>query len=184
MDAKSFIRTFENVFDQLAELRIQVQEHCEELENTCYKAEMQHRKNVNELTGSFDVRWHSWQAQRHGVLVSLTICSEQNVYRSYDTLESRVNEVGKTAIRIGEQLETLDRQRSRTSESRDIIEYFMDFEKGGSERLDNLRFNAGEEGQLKAAVILRRVNAIIKEVDMDYEVCIIEMNIAFNASST
>ncbi|CAO3675747.1 unnamed protein product [Umbelopsis vinacea] len=145
MDANS-IRTFENVFDQLAELRIQVQEHCEELENTCYKAEMQHRKNVNELTGSFD-----------------------NVYRSYDTLESRVNEVGKTAIRIGEQLETLDRQRSRTSESRDIIEYFMDFEKGGSERLDNLRFNAGEEGQLKAAVILRRVNAIIKEVDMDYE---------------
>ncbi|KAI9287599.1 exocyst complex component Sec10-like protein [Umbelopsis sp. AD052] len=144
MDVKSFIRTFENVFDKLAELRIQVQEQCEDLENACYKAETQHRKNVNDLAGSFD-----------------------NVYRSYDTLESRVNEVGKTAIRIGEQLETLDRQRSRTSESRDILDYFMDFENGGSARLDDLRFNAGEEGQLKAAVILRRVNAIIKEVDMD-----------------
>lgn len=68
MDAKSFIRTFENVFDQLAELRIQVQEHCEELENTCYKAEMQHRKNVNELTGSFDVSFTS----------HLMICSPPN----------------------------------------------------------------------------------------------------------
>ncbi|KAI8579596.1 hypothetical protein K450DRAFT_241761 [Umbelopsis ramanniana AG] len=144
MDVKSFIRTFENVFDQLAELRIQVKEQCEDLENACYKAETQHRKNVNDLASSFD-----------------------NVYRSYDTLESRVNEVGKTAIRIGEQLETLDRQRSRTSESRDILDYYMDFENGGSARLDDLRFNAGEEGQLKAAVILRRVNAIIKEVDMD-----------------
>jgi hypothetical protein len=56
MDAKSFIRTFENVFDQLAEMRIQVQEQCEELENACYKAEMQHRKNVIDLTSSFDVR--------------------------------------------------------------------------------------------------------------------------------
>ncbi|CAM0136693.1 Exocyst complex component 5 [Umbelopsis sp. WA50703] len=146
MDAKSFIRTFENVFDQLAELRIEVQGQCEELENECYKAEAHHQQNVNDLTSSFDT-----------------------VYRSYDTLETRVNEVGKTAIRIGEQLETLDRQRSRTSESRDIIEYFIDFEKGGSERLDMLRFNSGEEGQIKAAVILRRVNAITKEVDMNYE---------------
>jgi hypothetical protein len=47
----------------------------------------------------------------------------------------------------------------------------MDFEHGRSERLDDLRFNAGEEGQLKAAVILRRVNAVIKEVDMDSKVC-------------
>lgn len=57
MDAKSFIRTFENVFDQLAELRIDVQEQCEELENECYKAETQHQQNVNDLTSSFDVRY-------------------------------------------------------------------------------------------------------------------------------
>jgi hypothetical protein len=56
MDAKSFIRTFENVFDQLAELRIEVQGQCEELENECYKAEAHHQQNVNDLTSSFDVR--------------------------------------------------------------------------------------------------------------------------------
>lgn len=56
--------------------------------------------------------------------------------------------MGNTAIRIGEQLETIDKQRSRASESRDIIEYFMEFQEGNSERL-SLLCEGGEEGQLK-----------------------------------
>lgn len=70
------------------------------------------------------------------------------MYRSYETLEGRIGEVGKTAIRIGEQLETIDKERSRASESRDIIEYFMEFQEGSSERL-SLLCESGEEGQLK-----------------------------------
>lgn len=66
MDVKSFIRTFENVFDQLAELRIQVQEQCEDLENACYKAETQHRKNVNDLAGAFDVSSNVFMVLFHG----------------------------------------------------------------------------------------------------------------------
>lgn len=63
-------------------------------------------------------------------------------------MENRISEVGKTAIRIGEQLETIDKERSKASESRDIIEYFMEFQEGSSERLDSL-VQSGEEGQLK-----------------------------------
>ncbi len=63
-------------------------------------------------------------------------------------MESRIGDVGKTAIRIGEQLETIDKERSKASESRDIIEYFMEFQDGNTERLDALR-QGGEEGQLK-----------------------------------
>lgn len=74
----------------------------------------------------------------------------QDVYRSYDSLEGRIGEVGKTAIRIGEQLETIDKERSKASESRDIIEYFMEFQDGSSERLDSL-VQGGEEGQLKVS---------------------------------
>lgn len=114
----------------------------------------------------------------------------QDVYRSYDNLESRIGEVGKTAVRIGEQLETLDKQRSRASESRDIIEYFMEFQEGHPDRLQ-LLCEGSEEGQLRvrfslkirasnaetqsqeshyasltqAAVICRRLNAVAKEVD-------------------
>lgn len=78
------------------------------------------------------------------------------MYRSYDSLESRIGDVGKTAIRIGEQLETIDKERSKASESRDIIEYYMEFQEGNSERLDTLR-QGGEEGQLKVNDII--VNA-------------------------
>ncbi|CAO3611897.1 unnamed protein product [Cunninghamella echinulata] len=94
----------------------------------------------------------------------------KDVYSSYDSLESRIGDVGKTAVRIGEQLETLDKQRSRATESRDVIEYFMEFQEGHSERLDILRYESGDEGQYKAAVIARRLNAVAKEVDNDAKV--------------
>lgn len=81
-------------------------------------------------------------------------------------MESRIGDVGKTAIRIGEQLETIDKERSKASESRDIIEYFMEFQDGNTERLDTLR-QGGEEGQLKTAIIARRLNAVAKDVDND-----------------
>ncbi|KAF7721082.1 Exocyst complex component 5 [Apophysomyces ossiformis] len=144
-DPKLFIRTFENVLDGLKRLRTQAQHHCEELENNVQIAEHQYKKNIADLHHAFD-----------------------DVYRSYDSLESRLSEVGKTAIRVGEQLETIDKQRSRASESRDIIEYFMEFQEGSSERLDMLR-QGGDEGQLKAAVIGRRLNAVAKEVDNDIQ---------------
>lgn len=67
-------------------------------------------------------------------------------------METRIGDVGNTAIRIGEQLETIDKQRSRASESRDIIEYFMEFQEGNSERL-SLLCEGGEEGQLKVNAI-------------------------------
>ncbi|KAI7864046.1 exocyst complex component Sec10-like protein [Spinellus fusiger] len=141
-DPKPFIRTFENVLDELNILQRNVQEQCDELESSVQVAELQYKKSVIELQGSFD-----------------------EVYRSYDSLESRIGDVGKTAIRIGEQLETIDKQRSRALESRDIIEYYMEFQEDSSERLDSLRYHGGDEGQLKAAVIARRLNAVAKEVD-------------------
>lgn len=99
------------------------------------------------------------------------------MYRSYDNLEGRIGEVGKTAIRIGEQLETIDKQRSRASESRDIIEYFMEFQEGNPDRLSML-CEGGDEGQLKAAIICRRLNAVAKEVDTDVRVSISINNVS------
>ena len=74
-------------------------------------------------------------------------------------MEGRIGEVGKTAIRIGEQLETIDKERSKASESRDIIEYFMEFQDGNTERLDALR-QGGEEGQIKVHnfILVSRIN--------------------------
>ncbi|KAG0959409.1 hypothetical protein G6F31_011683 [Rhizopus arrhizus] len=142
-DPKPFIRTFEGVIEELHQLKIRLQEQCNELESSTRTAEKEYRQNVGDLHGAF-----------------------ADVYRSYDSLEGRIGEVGKTAIRIGEQLETIDKERSKASESRDIIEYFMEFQDGSSERLDSL-VQGGEEGQLKAAIVARRLNAVAKEVDND-----------------
>ncbi|KAG2221177.1 hypothetical protein INT45_007754 [Circinella minor] len=142
-DPKPFIRTFENVLDELIQLRTRVQEQCDELENSTQIVEHQYKQDIADMHNSF-----------------------KDVYRSYDNLESRIGDVGNTAIRIGEQLETIDKQRSRASESRDIIEYFMEFQEGNSERL-SLLCEGGDEGQLKAAIICRRLNAVAKEVDTD-----------------
>ncbi|KAG0169430.1 Exocyst complex component 5 [Apophysomyces sp. BC1034] len=133
------------VLDELKQLRTRVQTHCDELETNVQKAEHQYKKSTADLHHAFD-----------------------DVYRSYDSLEGRIGDVGKTAIRIGEQLETIDKQRSKASESRDIIEYFMEFQEGSSERLEMLR-QGGDEGQLKAAIIGRRLNAVAKEVDTDVQ---------------
>ncbi|CAO3622249.1 unnamed protein product [Cunninghamella blakesleeana] len=46
----------------------------------------------------------------------------------------------------------------------------MEFQDGHSESLDMLRYESGEEGQYKAAVLARRLNAVAKEVDNDAKV--------------
>ncbi|RUS21707.1 exocyst complex component Sec10-domain-containing protein, partial [Jimgerdemannia flammicorona] len=138
-----FIHTFEHVIDELVEVRNRVQERCENLEGATQLAETAHKKKVQELAGAFE-----------------------SVYQSFENLETRINEVGNTAIRIGEQLETIDRQRSRASEGRDLVEYFIEFSQGSSERLEWLRTQSGTEGQHKAAVVARRLNAIAKDVDL------------------
>ncbi|OZJ07024.1 hypothetical protein BZG36_00227 [Bifiguratus adelaidae] len=143
LDPKPFIRTFEAVIDCLNALKAEVREQCDMLDGEVQLAEAAHVKKVKDLGPGFD-----------------------DVYKSFDSLESKITEVGNTAIRIGEQLEQTDRQRTRVSEGRDLLEYFLEFNTGQSERLDWLRTNGGSDGELKAAVIARRLNAIIKDVSV------------------
>ncbi|CAG8447345.1 10562_t:CDS:10 [Acaulospora colombiana] len=141
-DPKPFIRTFERSIDELLKLRETVTEQSKDLEASVQLTEAGHRKKLHELKVTFE-----------------------DVVHSFETLETRINEVGNIAIRIGEQLETIDRQRLRASESKDLIEYFMAFNRGDIARLENQRAR-GKDGQFKAAIIARRLNAIAKEVDI------------------
>ncbi|CAG8436215.1 7102_t:CDS:10 [Funneliformis caledonium] len=142
-DPKPFIRTFERSIDELLKLRDSVNKESKDLETSMQLIESGHRKKLVELKTTFE-----------------------DVVHSFETLETRINEVGNTAIRIGEQLETIDRQRLRASESKELIEYFMEFNRGDISQLEDLRTRGGKEGQFKAAIIARRLNAIAKEVDI------------------
>ena len=85
--------------------------------------------------------------------------------KEFEALDARLGEVGNTAIRIGEQLETIDKHRTKASEAKDVIQYFLEFNAGSFSRLDALR-RVSRDGEYKAAVIARRLNAIAKEVDI------------------
>lgn len=93
-----------------------------------------------------------------------------------------MNLVSSTAVRIGmilptpttddlltnpsgEQLETVHIERQRAQAACDLIDYYNQFSKGDTSRLDTLR-KEGRQGRRQVAVILRRLNTVAKEVDL------------------
>jgi exocyst complex component 5 len=99
-------------------------------------------------------------------------------------MESKISEVGRTAIRIGElsralhrpvhspesfkgeQLESVHSSRQRAQAAHDLIDYYIQFSRNDTTKLDILRKESGKEGRMKLAVLLRRMNTAAKEVDI------------------
>lgn len=129
-------------------------------------------------------------------MVSLTCFSFffcQDVQATLESLDSRISEVGSTAIRIGkgnaltfllawtrggtewrksltnmyatrslhsaigEKLETADKQRARAVLSKQLMEYFMQFNEGQCPTLESLMMQQGLEGQIE---VRRRRNDV------------------------
>lgn len=141
---KPFIRTFESAIDQLLSLRNQVTQQTNTLNSSVQVAESAYSSKLKELSNSF-----------------------KSVETSFTSLESRISEVGRTAIRIGEQLESVDRQRNRAQEAHDLVEHYYAFARGDTTKLDQMRRDGGKEGRLKTAVVARRLQAISREVDVE-----------------
>lgn len=140
---RPFIRTFESALDQLVQIRSQVDAQSQQLSSSVHVAESAYAKKLDELSKNFVA-----------------------VGNSFTSLEDRISEVGRTAIRIGEQLETIDKQRNRASEAHDLIEFYYMFARGDTSKLERLRKEGGREGRMKTAVIARRLAAISREVDV------------------
>lgn len=116
--------------------------------------------------------------------VALTDVHLQSVGGSFSGMETKMNEVGRTAIRIGscihdlirltlphldyypgEQLETVHIERQRAQAAHDLIDYYNQFSKGDTAKLDALK-KEGREGRRQVAVLLRRLTTVAKEVDL------------------
>ncbi|KAK0538566.1 Exocyst complex component 5 [Tilletia horrida] len=141
---RPFIRSFESAVEALTKIRTSVQTHITQFEASVKVAENAYSTKLKELSGSFS-----------------------SASSDFNALEDRISEVGRTAVRIGEQLETIDRQKSRASEAHDLIEYYYQFARGDTTKLDKLKKEGGREGRMKVAVIARRLQAISKEVDVE-----------------
>ena len=56
--------------------------------------------------------------------------------------------------------------RQRAQAAHDLIDYYIQFSRNDTTRLDILRKESGKEGRMKLAVLLRRMNTAAKEVDI------------------
>ncbi|KZT13036.1 exocyst complex component Sec10 [Laetiporus sulphureus 93-53] len=143
-DPKPFIHTFEAAVDKLIAVRKDVQAKTEQMEKIVRTTEREYSKKMAELDKGFE-----------------------SVGQSFSGMESKMNEVGRTAIRIGEQLESVHHQRQRAQAAYDLIDYYNQFSKDDTVRLDALK-KEGKEGRRQVAVLLRRLNVVAKEVDLPH----------------
>ncbi|KAA1466748.1 exocyst complex component Sec10 [Dentipellis sp. KUC8613] len=141
-DPKPFIRTFEAAVDRLIAVRKDVQAKTEQMEKSVRVAEREYSKKMAELNRGFEA-----------------------VGTSFSGMEAKMNEVGRTAIRIGEQLESVHLQRQRAQAAYDLIDYYNQFSRDDTSRLDALK-KEGREGRRQVAVLLRRLSTVAKEVDL------------------
>ncbi|KAI0234762.1 Exocyst complex component 5, partial [Massospora cicadina] len=154
--AKPFIRSFEYALENLLGLRSSVCGRIKELEAAASEADARQAAQTKGLTSAF-----------------------KEVQDAARELEGRIGEVGNTAVQIGQQLETLDRQLQRARQARDLVKHFLEFsQQGHCAALEDLRSMQGPEGQYKvgrllnladgfqAALIARKLSHLAKELDL------------------
>ncbi|GAA5894708.1 exocyst subunit SEC10 [Sporobolomyces salmoneus] len=149
-DPTPHIQTLEKTLAQLLPLRKQNALKTQELERQVNQAERAYRGDVRGAKAGFET-----------------------VNSQFQTLDNKITSVGRTAVRIGEQLESIDRLRQRASEAHDLILYYNEFSStssngegnAGSARLEHMKREGGREGRHKVAVAARRLLSLSKEVD-------------------
>ncbi|KAF5387631.1 hypothetical protein D9615_000574 [Tricholomella constricta] len=141
-DPKPFIQTFEAAVDRLIAVRKDVQAKTEQMEKSVRVSEREYSKKMADLNRGFEA-----------------------VGGSFSGMEARMNQVSSTAVRIGEQLETVHIERQRAQAAYEIIDFYNQLSKGDTARLDTMR-KEGRAGRRQVAVILRRLNTVAKEVDL------------------
>jgi hypothetical protein len=67
---------------------------------------------------------------------------------------------------VGEQLEAVHSSRQRAQTAHDLLDYYIQFSREDTTKIDTLRKDGGKEGRERVAVILRRLSAMAKEVDI------------------
>ncbi|KAI0004964.1 exocyst complex component Sec10 [Russula compacta] len=139
---KPFISTFEAAVDRLIALRKDVQAKTEQMEKSVRTAEREYSKKMSDLNRGFEA-----------------------VGASFASMETRMNEVGRTAGRIGEQLETVHLQRQRAQAAYDLIDYYTQFSRDDTSRIDGLK-KEGKEGRRQVAILLRRLATLAKDIDL------------------
>ncbi|OLL26522.1 Exocyst complex component sec10 [Neolecta irregularis DAH-3] len=143
-DPKPYIRTFELAIDKLKGLKTEISRQTEGMRKSTKRTEQLHNQKIRQIGQNF-----------------------HDLVSSFEGLERRINEVGNTAIRIGEQLEQVDKQQQRASEGEFLVASYLDFRQGDSSKLEALRREKSHEAKARCAMFTRRLLAICKDVNLE-----------------
>jgi hypothetical protein len=173
-DPKPFIESFEATVDRLILLRKEVQAKTEQIEKSVRVAEREYSKKMADLNRGFEVsrtfhlpvpslsragRWYFFL--RHGE-------SDERSWADGDQ-DRCVSTLTYQSINLncceGEQLESVHIERQRAQAAYDLIDYYNQFSKDDTSRIDALR-KEGKDGRRKVALLLRRLSTVAREVDL------------------
>lgn len=150
-DPKPLIRTFEHALTRLKTLSEHLGERENELSGSVRRAEGQHTTNIKSREKELE----------------RTIDSFQRLER---TLDGDGDMGGNAAMRIGERLEELDKQRQRAQDAKFILQCWIEVsERGDLSSLEDVRRMGGGEGKVRCAHIARQLLKISQRLDPDAE---------------
>ncbi|KAK5131904.1 hypothetical protein LTR08_000492 [Meristemomyces frigidus] len=147
-DPKPLIRTFEHALSRLKTLSEDLETRENELSGSVRKAEGQHNANIKSREKELERAIDSF-------------------HRLERTLDGDSGEAdGSAAMRIGERLEELDRQRQRAQDAKFILQCWIEVsERGDLSTLDDVRRTAGGDGKVRCAHIARQLLKICQRLD-------------------
>ena len=138
------------------------------MESDVRRAEREYGKRLRELDGGFEV----------GISLACHQGPEltpQAIGSSFSNLESKITDVSRTAVRIGDQLESLHQTRSTAQSTSLLLTYYLslvhqtnttpDPNNPSTNPLETLfATRTSREGRSRLSVILRRLMAVAKDM--------------------
>lgn len=155
-DPKPLIRTFEQALAQLETLSENLKAHESELLTAVRKAEIQHSQTLDHLGKKLDESIKSFQELDESL----------NPKPRLHGQSKSSQEGGIVAVKIGEKIANLDRQRKRALDSSFLVQCWIEASQHGDlTSLENLRRNGGGDGMVKCAIFAGQLMTMSKALD-------------------
>lgn len=161
------IRAFESALSRLRLLSEDLSSKENELSASVRRAEAQHNQNVASLGRKLEDAIDQFNKLDASLDTSGGAETAENGYPDANGAGA-VGRGGNLALRIGERLEELERQRQRAQDAKFLIRcWFEVSDKGKLSTLEDLKRMAGGEGKVRCASIARQLLKISTRLDPD-----------------
>ncbi|KAJ2160323.1 Exocyst complex component 5 [Coemansia sp. RSA 552] len=138
-EPRPFVRTFERALAKLETAQSALGADMAGLERAAGSCADDHRRKMARLKQTF-----------------------ATVGSSFERLEAQISEVGGNTVRIGEQLDTVAKEKERAEAIRELVGFYAELNEGSARRLDE-QLEGGADGMAAVAHTLRRLNTIVAD---------------------